>query len=253
MKVQVKNIINEFEFRDEKTMDNSEHLTVYYGSHHLFGSDISRLHLYLSEKEIQRSRRFLRKTDERVYVIAHALLNRKIAEHLKTDFDTLKINYFEPGKPYIEGFPIDFNLSHSSDCFAFAIAGKKNCVVGVDIENIKENLEFESIVNHYFHKNEINYVFNGDLNDRLQLQRFYEIWTRKEAFFKMLGLGLTEQFSETDLSPGEREILLAGNCASELAFLSNTFVSTFILPGMRIFSIATNTPSTIAPIKCCAF
>jgi len=253
MKVRVKNTISELEFLDEKTVENREHLTVYYGTDHLFCGDISRFYLYLSEKEIQRSKRFLKKTDERVYVLSHALLNREISARLNTDFEKLKINYFESRKPYIKDSSIDFNLSHSSDCFAFALGCKKNIVVGVDIENIKENLEFESIVKHYFHENEIKFVLNGSVNHRMQLQRFYEIWTRKEAFFKMLGLGLSEKFPETDLSPGEREIFWADNCALELAPRSKIFVSTFIFPDLRVLSVAANTPSLIIPIKCNAF
>lgn len=237
----------------EKAPNNSDGLVVYYGNHNDFENSLSCFYSFLTEKEIRRSKRFLKKTDERVYTISHALLNRKITEHLKTDFETLKINYFDSRKPYIKDSPIDFNLSHSADCFAFAISCEKNTVVGVDIENIKENLEFESIVKHYFHENEIKYVFNGDLNNRQQLQRFYEIWTRKEAFFKMLGLGLSEKFPETDLSPGEREIQVIDTYLSEPALNLNASVSTFVLPNMWVLSVAANTPSKIILTQCGAF
>ncbi len=82
------------------------------------------------------------------------------------------------GKPYLEGFPdFQFNISHSGDLCAVAFA---DCPVGVDIETHREvNLK---IAERYFSKREKDYV-NNNIS-------FFYVWTRKEAYLKMLGIGL---------------------------------------------------------------
>lgn len=234
----------------EDQINNVSQIDVYYGDQNDFSDDVSIFYHYLSDREISRSKRFLKKSDERTYVISHALANKKIAELLRSDFHNLKINYFEDKKPYVEKRNIDFNLSHSADCFAFAISSQENIFVGVDIEVLRENLDIEPIVSNYFHENEMSYVFNRDSNKLAQHQRFYEIWTRKEAFLKMLGIGLTENLSEIDMSPGEREIMIQETGAIDSNIFSTAFIYTFKLPGNQILSVSVNYPLNVVPERC---
>jgi 4'-phosphopantetheinyl transferase len=141
--------------------NNTDQLIIYYGNQNTFLDELSCFYSFLSTMEISRSKRFRKKSDERTYVITHALLNKKISEIIGTDFNKLKINYFDNRKPFIEDSTIDFNLSHSSDCFAFAISGYENILVGVDIEVLRENLGIEPIITNYFHKIEISFVLNS--------------------------------------------------------------------------------------------
>lgn len=232
---------------------NQKSINIYYGSQIDFPQDLSYLHQFLSDKEVERSKRFFHKRDERTYVISHALLNKKISEQLGYDFNRIKINYFENKKPYIEGRPFDFNLSHSSDYFAFALSGSENHFVGVDIEIIKTKTDIVPIVNRYFHKNEIDYVLDNRLYAIKQHSRFYEIWTRKEAFLKMPGLGLSEKLSELDMTPGGHVITIQRTKTFDNHCFSHVRIYTLKMCGNLVLSLSTNRSLHIIPWSCKRF
>lgn len=225
-------------------------IKLFYGNQNNFSDDLRIFYPFLSDKEIERSNRFRYIRDERTYVISHALVNQKISEQIGNDFNRIKINYFENKKPYIAGRPFDFNLSHSSGYFAFVLSGHENHFVGVDIEAVNTKTDIEPIVNRYFHKNEIAYVLKNDLRTNMQRIRFYEIWTRKEAFLKMHGTGLSEKLSELDMTPGEREITFHNHKSFDDHYFFCTYVYTLILSGNLVFSLSTNCPVNIIPVRC---
>ena len=90
------------------------------------------------------------------------------------------------GRPFLK-FPLiknfDFNLSHSGDYVAIAIA---DCPVGIDVEKVKP-LDIKMAV-AYFTKQELKYLNSCP---EKQLERFYKIWVFKESFIKAVGLGLS--------------------------------------------------------------
>lgn len=96
------------------------------------------------------------------------------------------------GKPYIVGFPtFQYNVSHSENLFVVFVSNRS---VGVDVEKIKSpNIQ---IANRFFTENEKNYVFS---DPALTIKRFYEIWTRKEAYVKYLGKGLSHPLLSFDV------------------------------------------------------
>ncbi|MBO4667461.1 MAG: 4'-phosphopantetheinyl transferase superfamily protein [Bacilli bacterium] len=97
------------------------------------------------------------------------------------------LSYNEYGKPFINGSPLYFNVSHSSLLLAIAISTKD---VGIDIEKVKERKHIDKIVNKAFLEPEKNvYHNNKDIN------YFYEIWTKKEAFVKLIGTGIVGYFN----------------------------------------------------------
>jgi phosphopantetheinyl transferase len=231
-------------------LENALQLKLYFGDQKNFPNELSVFYEYLSDMEISRSKRFLRKTDERTYVITHALVNRKLSECLKKDFNALDIQYFEDRKPYVSRETIDFNISHSSDYFVFALSKMNNIRIGVDVETVKTNFDREGIVNHYFHKNEKQYIMNDSFSEEKQNKRFFEIWTRKEAFLKMLGIGLTEELATLDVSPGEREIFVQDNVLFDAGNFPVTYISTLNLSEDQVVSVASNRPVVVIPEHC---
>ena len=247
----IDNFINPLDIKKlTLTKFDTVQLKLHYGNQKKFPFDLKTCYTFLSDKEIERSKRFLHFRDERTYVISHALVNKKISELLRTEFNTLKINYFDNKKPYVERGNLDFNLSHSSDYFAFAISVHENIFVGVDIEEIKQNLDIKPIIENYFHKNEINYVLNSKSYNRTPHQKFYEIWTRKEAFLKMLGIGLSGKLSEIDMSPDEHEIVIQDSGIININYFSNIYICTLNLSANLILSLSVNSPFAIIPVIC---
>lgn len=119
-------------------------------------------------------------------------ITRKILERF-VDVEPQKIVILksEYGKPYLRDYPnVHYNIAHTKDAFICVVA---DSVVGVDIERVKPFNKH--IVEKFFTQNEQDYIFSiEDDKDK----RFCEIWTRKEAYVKWLGKGLSVPFESFD-------------------------------------------------------
>ena len=115
-------------------------------------------------------------------ILRSALIN----EYNSKNTDII-IERTENGKPYLKNISdIYFNISHSGNAVAVAISDNE---IGIDIEKIKTpNLK---VAERFFTENEKKYI-NSDID-------FFEIWTKKEAYFKQLGKGISDDFSKTDI------------------------------------------------------
>ena len=105
-----------------------------------------------------------------------------VKQKLKEDFNISDVSFNRnpKGKPYIENGNIYFNITHSKDFTAVAI-GKAQ--VGIDAEYLGTA---DLRVIKRFTKPEQDYIRRDDSNNR-----FFEIWTKKEAFLKYKGTGIT--------------------------------------------------------------
>jgi 4'-phosphopantetheinyl transferase len=99
--------------------------------------------------------------------------------------DDLKYTEFQ--KPYFDE-AISFNISHSGEYVICAIS--ETIQLGVDVEEIKE-IPIQDFTN-LFAWQEWDEVINGEN----KLQAFYTLWTKKEAFLKAVGCGLSQPLNE---------------------------------------------------------
>jgi 4'-phosphopantetheinyl transferase len=159
--------------------------------------DIAWLGSFLSEDETEKSRRFRFTRDRVSYITTHGLLRGILGKHLGISPEDVEITYNPFGRPSVSGYSrqVFFNLSHSSGISVLAFDPQNN--IGVDVEKIDGKFEFESIVQLYFSKEEGKQIQSSEKKSR---QRFYEIWTRKEAFLKAMGIGITENLQVDVLS-----------------------------------------------------
>ena len=102
--------------------------------------------------------------------------------------------YNEHGKPYFDGRDdLFFSVSHCGGAVAVAIDDEE---VGVDIEEIGRYRE--SLVNYVLNEDECRdkacLVRTG--RDDEKAASFIEIWTKKEAVFKLLGTGITHEIKD---------------------------------------------------------
>ena len=87
------------------------------------------------------------------------------------------------GKPYLKDNKVYFNISHKKDIIGIAVSKDE---IGFDIEYIDYNKGVkESVLNNYFSENEKNYI-NHDI------EKFFEIFTKKESYIKLLGRRVAE-------------------------------------------------------------
>jgi len=161
----------------------------------------------LSTDESQRAARFHFQKDRERYIIAHAGLRDILSRYLHCGPGQLSFFANDHGKPALNGHQLEFNLSHSGG-FAL-IALTRECKVGVDVEYIRSEMEFESIARRFFSPNEVSELMA--LHPEQRKLAFFRCWTRKEAYIKAQGLGLSLPLESFDVSltPDEPVILRA--------------------------------------------
>ena len=141
---------------------------------------------YLSPLEVKRAKQYKYKKDHDTYLLARCALRQITAQHLHINPQDLSLHFGEYGKPYSPDYPkYHFNLSHSGDMILIGIASSP---LGVDVEYCNDTIDYLSIANSVFSKEEISSLTS--LNSKHRGQAFYNIWTKKEAYIKAIGKGL---------------------------------------------------------------
>ena len=164
----------------------------------------------LSEDERLRACRFAFDRDRRRYVMARAGLRERLAVRLGRAPEAVELGCGTNGKPMLErrcGDPdLRFNVSHSEDVAMYAFAQGRE--IGVDIESVRHVADADEVATRFFSSRETEAYRRLDPRDR-QLG-FFNCWTRKEAFVKALGDGLSFPLDRFDVSlaPGEPARLL---------------------------------------------
>jgi len=168
-------------------------------------SDVQRLQQVLSEDEQARAGRFYFQKDREHFIVARGLLRAILGRYLKLDPSQLQFRYTPHGKPFLDietdRDELRFNVSHSHGIALYAITLKKE--LGVDVEWIRPDFANEQIAEHFFSHREIAAL--RALPASKQTEAFFNCWTRKEAYIKARGEGLSlslDQFN-VSLSPGE--------------------------------------------------
>lgn len=101
------------------------------------------------------------------------------------------------GKLYLPNSFLHFNLSDSEEWLAIALSWE--APVGVDIEKLRPVEDMEQMIADYFSLKEQAYVYpEKPISEEETLCRFWEIWNRKEACFKALGLGIQDGMNRWD-------------------------------------------------------
>ncbi len=159
-------------------------------------AEYSQLLPLISQERRERIARMAVNGDKVRSLFAELLIRYEASEQLGADFDSLEFGKNEFGKPFIIGENgYDFSVSHSGKAAAFA--GADSARVGVDVERIRRRKS--GISKRFFAENEIKFIEKSETPD----EAFFEIWTRKEAYSKMLGKGLAAGFNSFDVTGNE--------------------------------------------------
>lgn len=150
----------------------------------------------LSPRERKRADRFVYDRHRRRYTVAQAHLRRVLGQLTDTLPENIRFRYEDKGKPFLAGGP-SFNQSHSEDRLMIAVAAAGR--LGVDIEEMRRVRLMLEIANKNFARDEAARMRAAPANGRRRL--FFRIWTRKEAFLKALGFGLTHPLRSFSVDP----------------------------------------------------
>ena len=168
--------------------DNALHIWCALASEH--EPALQRYTQLLSADELQRAGRMrLPKLQER-FIISRGLLRALLGKYLDCRPELIQFACSPQGKPCLpasfSSAPISFNLSHSRDAVLFAV--RLSEPVGIDVEYMRDNLDFIALAERFLSVQEHRTVSN--LSGALQKAAFYTCWTRKEAYLKATGKGL---------------------------------------------------------------
>lgn len=122
------------------------------------------------------------------YVMSQSVLRILLSRLLKVPAKQLSFTFSQNGKPALAGpTRIRFNMSHSDGLALYAVA--IDCSMGVDVERIRLIEDFQQIASSCFHPAELANLASLPSSDRPAA--FFRCWTRKEAYIKAKGDGLT--------------------------------------------------------------
>lgn len=158
--------------------------------------DIDRLFALLSGEEKARASRFVYPEHREHFIAGRAGLRLVLGHYLQIPPHRIGLAYNVFGKPRLAGACelLHFNLSHSANVAMLAISD--HYPVGIDVEAIKPLKE--DIAGHFFSKRECEALATLAGDD--YLQAFYRCWTRKEAFVKAHGAGLSLPLDSFDVT-----------------------------------------------------
>jgi 4'-phosphopantetheinyl transferase len=175
------------------------------------GADEARWQRVLSADELARASRYHFARDRQRFVATRALLRRILASYLATDPNSLSFSYSKEEKPSLApvhvGSGITFNVSHSGGIALLAFSRRRD--VGIDVEQVRRDPDLEAIARRFFSAGEQSQL--AALAAEEKFDAFFRCWTRKEAYIKATGDGLSLPLSQFDVSlaAGGKNALLA--------------------------------------------
>jgi len=145
----------------------------------------------LSADEIERAKRFHFERDQTYYTHCRLVLRHLLGNYLGIPSEEVRFEYRAQGKPQLAADQnpraLHFNVSHSAGLALIAVGSEHQ--LGVDLERRKDGVDTAALAERFFSPNECAGL--KALTPSLQVAAFYACWTRKEAFLKATGDGLS--------------------------------------------------------------
>jgi 4'-phosphopantetheinyl transferase len=144
---------------------------------------------WLSPDEAARAARFHFEEHRRAFILGRGVLRALLGGLLEMAPGKVQFSYGPKGKPGLadSNFPIRFNASNSGNLAVYAFT--EGCDIGIDVEQVRSVPEMEQIAERFFAPDETSELMALPEPDRPQA--FYNCWTRKEAYIKAVGDGLS--------------------------------------------------------------
>ncbi len=181
---------------------------------------VGKLLQFLSSAELNRMQQYRFEADQNRYLAGRAFSRLILSLLADIPPEDIYFQLSEKGKPCVQlQREIGFNFSHSGNIVAFIFSARP---CGIDVEHRKRKRGLERISKHYFHQDEIDWVMP---QGTVENDRFYQIWTRKEALLKATGIGVATDLKSICLIPGRipvpKAISISDDDLSKDYFLSD--------------------------------
>jgi 4'-phosphopantetheinyl transferase len=151
----------------------------------------------LSADEIARADQFIQKKDRIQFIKTRCALRFTLSLYLNIQPEKIVFARGGHGKPWIADSDLTFNMSHSGRYLLMGVT--RHRAIGVDIECAKDNRDFLALAKRFFSPSEYLSIQSATH----PAAAFYRCWTRKEAFVKATGLGLSFPLSHFEVDVAE--------------------------------------------------
>ncbi|HEX2204046.1 MAG TPA: 4'-phosphopantetheinyl transferase superfamily protein [Longimicrobium sp.] len=172
-------------------------------------AELRRLHAFLDDDERSRAARYRFDVHRDRFVAGRGLQRELLGRYLGVAPAAIRYRAASHGKPELDGpaaGSLRFNVSNAEDGLLLAVVRGRE--IGVDLEPLRPMPDGEAIAERFFSapENEVFRAIAAGLRDRA----FFTCWTRKEAFIKAVGEGLSMPLDRFDVTlvPGEPARLL---------------------------------------------
>lgn len=158
---------------------------------------------FLGDEERVRHARFRFESDRDIYLVAHALTRRMLGRVIGVPSGALEFAAGEHGRPELvapeaaRGFR--FNLSHTHGLVACSVT--RGADIGVDVEYAERRVDILGVARQVFSPVEVAGL--ATLSGTEQRERFFELWTLKEAYIKAIGKGLSAPLRSITFDPAQ--------------------------------------------------
>jgi len=188
----------------QKTPDtlslSKDHIDIWLCDLKQLSGDINIFFFFFSEDERQRADKLKVEDKKQQYIITRGALRQRLGLLTNIDPKDFVFEYLEHGKPIFNNdarfTDITFNISHSHDLALIAIAQKQS--IGIDIEKINHESKHDQLVARFFSKAE--QAEFQTIQEANRAKAFCACWTRKEAFIKAVGDGVSYGLDKFDVA-----------------------------------------------------
>jgi 4'-phosphopantetheinyl transferase len=166
-------------------------------------AEAARLSAYaslLDTEERTRAGRYAFEQDRRRFTITRAVLRITLADALGIAPAALRFGSTPYHKPFVawprEGRGLHFNVSHAGDFALIATAQRHS--IGVDVERVRDDVDCAQMAERIFSTRERAAL--AEVAQTARPRAFFDLWTRKEAYVKARGLGLSLPLDSFDVA-----------------------------------------------------
>jgi 4'-phosphopantetheinyl transferase len=151
----------------------------------------------LDAEERSRVSRFKQTFPRKQFLIARAFLRMVLASYLGIEANEVELRRTQHGKPELrEESGLQFNLSYSGSVVVLAVANRQ---VGIDVEQIREDIEVLELADRFFSRDEAQWLRLRPADELLS--SFFSCWTAKEAYIKARGEGMAIFLNSFSVKP----------------------------------------------------
>ncbi len=180
----------------------------------------------LDPDERSRAERFRFDLHRRRFIVGRGMQRTVLGAYLGCDPAAIRYSYGPKGKPALAEpeprlggtEPLCFNLSNSEELAILGLVRGRE--IGVDVEHLRSLSDLEQLATRFFSSRESQTLLGLPAASRSE--GFFNCWTRKEAYLKAVGEGITAPLNRFDVTlvPGEpaRMLTLEGDAGRAAAW-----------------------------------